>query len=317
MKRALPFLLLLFAASACGQVGEHTAREDLRSYDVAEEAAPPARTEDGQAAQGEPSASGEIPASVPRIAYSYGYTFRLATDAVSSAQERHLALCRQFGAARCRVVNLQRSASSGDYVTATTTLQVAAAEAVGFGTRLVVSATEAGADTIDRSISGEDLSRQMVNTEARIGTREALIRRLTVLLETRSGNIEQAVQAERAITSAQEELDAARGWLAEMRTRVDMSTFTLRYESGAPLAGGLWEPVRQSFGEVGSGFAGSLAAMILFVGLLLPWLILGGIVFLIVRAVQRRRLRRREAEEIQGIRDAIHEAAPAEEPPAA
>ncbi len=318
MKRASPFLVMLFAATACGQAGEHTANEDLRTFDVAAPDSPQA-AQGRQASEGEPPAPGEIPASVPRIAYTYGYSFRLPGDAVPAAQERHLALCRELAAARCRVVNLERSGASGAYATATTTLQVAAADAVAFGARLIESANEAGAETVDRSITGEDLSRQMVDTQARIQTREALIRRLTVLLETRSGNIQQAVEAERAITTAQEELDAARGWLAEMRTRVDMSTFTLRYQSGAPLAGGLWDPVRRSFGEVGSGFANSLAALILFIGLLLPWLILGGIIFQIVRVVRRRRLRREalelEAPESQDAPDAIAETAPREDPP--
>lgn len=310
MMRAPPFLVLLLATAACGGMGDQTASpQESADARVGFAETAPAAADGTQGAEGEPPGS-IIPTPTPRIAYSYGYTFRLPTDAVSAAQERHRSLCHQLGTARCRIVNLERSASSGDYVTATTTLQVAAADAVTFGMQLVEAATEAGADTVDRSIAGEDLSRRMVDTEARIRTREALIRRLTVLLETRTGDIQQAVEAERAITSAQEELDAARGWLAEMRTRVDMSTFTLRYQSGAPLAGGLWDPVRRSFGEVGSGFAGSLAAMILFVGLLLPWLILGGIVFLIVRAVRRRRrIRREEARDSE-------ETPPADDPPA-
>ncbi len=291
-----PIMLLIAAAlGGCGASGERegAGSQDLRTQDVTE-AAPSAPDRGRQAdasasANGSPNEGQRLPVSAPRIAYNYGYTFRLGSDSITSVQERHLEMCQQLGATSCRVVNLQRSAASGDYSTASTTLQVAAPIARQFGQRLVASAAQSGAETVDRSISGEDLSRQMVDTEARIRTREVLIRRLTQLLETRSGNIAQAVEAERAITAAQEELDAARGWLAEMRTRVDMSTFTLAYQSGAPLAGGIGDPIREAFGAVGSLFARSVAALILLVGIALPWVLIGLVIFYAARRIRRHR----------------------------
>jgi hypothetical protein len=306
MRPWLKPIAVIILVGGCGSAGE----QEAAAPQVMEEAAPGAEPPERSARpSGTEGAQGEaLPVSLPRIAYSYGYTFRLAADAVPTVQERHLEMCRQLGPARCRVVNLQRSAPSGEYMTAATTLQVGAPIAQAFGRRLVASAAEQGAENIDRSISGEDLSRQMIDTEARIRTREALIRRLTVLLETRSGNIQQAVEAERAISTAQEELDAARGWLAEMRTRVDMSTFNLSYQSGAPLGGGMSDPIREAWGEVGSVFARSVAALILLVGILLPWLIVGAGVFFLVRSLRRRRRARKEA---------FLEEPPAVSPPAA
>ncbi len=287
----IPGLAVLLAACGGAETEQATAvSEDLQTFDATE--APPApdgRPADAPAAAEQASAEpGEVPVSLPRIAYTYGYTFRLPAEEIGAVQERHLELCRQLGPQRCRVVNLQRSAASGDYATAATTLQVAAPIASQFGQRLVAAATEQGADMVERAITGEDLSRQMVDTEARIRTRETLIRRLTELLETRSGNIEQAVEAERAINNAQEELEAARGWLAEMRTRVSMSTFNVNYQSGAPLAGGVGEPIRDAFAEVGAIFARSLGALILLIGVLLPWLLVGLGLFFAIRAIRRR-----------------------------
>ena len=286
---------MLAGLAACGTETEQatTRTEELRTFDVQEEAPAPVSPEGRPATppgegQTQQPAPGEVPVSLPRIAYTYAYTFRLPADEIGAVQERHLELCSQLGPARCRVVNMERRAASGDYARAAITLQVAAPIAPQFGERLVASATEKGADMVERGISGEDLSRQMVDTEARIRTRETLIRRLTELLETRSGNIEQAVEAERAIANAQEELEAARGWLAEMRTRVAMSTFNIQYQSGAPLAGGVGAPIRDAFAEVGSIFARSLAALILIAGAALPWLLAGIPLFLGLRAMSRR-----------------------------
>lgn len=296
--RSFPILAIAALLAACGGEPGSNATEDPGTMEVRDSAPgdappPPARA----AAGSQPPDQARPSISLPRIAYSYGYTFRLSSATVPRVQERHLELCRRLGAARCRIVNLERSAASGDYLTASTTMQVAAPIARGFGDRLAATAAEAGGEAVERSISGEDLSRQMIDAEARIRTREALIRRLTTLLETRSGNIQQAVEAERAINTAQEELDAARGWLAEMRTRVDMSTFDIRYASGAPLGGGVGDPLRHALSDVGSLAARSLAALILLVGVVLPWALAGLGVFYTVRRVRRRRAPEGQADE--------------------
>lgn len=266
---------LLLAGCGAQQEGAGTTSEQ-EFFDVAEAPAPGSGT-------ARPTA-----AVLPQIAYTYGYRFRLASDAVSGIQEKHLDLCEKLGPARCRVVDLQRSASSGDYVSGSLKLAVAAPIARQFGQQLVSTATEAGGETLDRGITGEDLSKQIVDTDARIRIKEALVERLTVILQTRSGNIAQAVEAERAVNAAQEELEQARAWLAEMRTRVAMSMFEIDYESGAPLGGGFSEPVRDAFASVGQLFGRSLAFIILLVAFILPWLLVAAAAFLGFRAARRR-----------------------------
>ncbi|MBA3677010.1 MAG: DUF4349 domain-containing protein [Sphingosinicella sp.] len=285
IRACLAFGLALMVA-ACGQQGAPTqSTTALKAFDA--EAAAPAK----------PDATGEeVKTAVPQIAYTHLYTFRLASEAVSGVQEKHVALCEKLGPARCRIVDLKRSASSGDYVNGSLTLQVAAPIAAQFGQRIVAAATEAGAETVDRGISGEDLSKQIVDTDARIRTKEALVARLTQILATRSGNIEQAVAAERAVNVAQEELEQARAWLVEMRGRVAMSTFEIGYESGAPLAGGFSEPIQGAFATVGELFGKSLGLIILVVAALLPWVLIALGIILAMRAARRRGWWGRKAE---------------------
>ena len=232
---------------------------------------------------------GELPLSMPRIAYVYGYVFRLPTEALAGAQERHLELCRQLGPFRCRVVSLQRGEREGEAVAASLNLEVAAGIASEFGRRLADISSDAGAEMVDRTIAAEDITRQMIDTEARARTRETLIRRLTGLLEARSGNIEQAVEAERAINAAQEELEAARAWLAEMRGRVAMTKVEIGYQSSDPIADRSRSPIGDAFAQVGAVSVASLASLIVIAGTLLPWLVFGGLAWLAVRAIRRRR----------------------------
>jgi hypothetical protein len=183
---------------------------------------------------------------------------------------------------------MRRGAAAGGDAGANLELQVSAALADRFGHGLVAIASDGGAETVDRSIAAEDLSREMIDSEARIRTREVLIQRLTILLQTRSGNIEQAVAAERAINSAQEELEAARAALADMRGRVAMSSVEIAYAARGQ-APASTNPLAEALDRVGSTATSSLAAMILIVGIILPWGIVGGILFLLFRTVQRRR----------------------------
>jgi hypothetical protein len=253
-----------------------------------------------------------LPDAAPRIAYSYGYRFRVPDEALAPLQERHLQLCHSLGPVRCRVVSMRRSEARSDaprprdhgygggeqvaaQPAASLELQVAAEIADELGRRLTAAAGESRGETVDRQISGVDVSKAMVDSEARIRTREALIRRLSALLETRSGNIEQAVEAERAINQAQEELDAARTWLAETRGRVAMSRIAIAYE---PLAAAARRadsnPLATALQRVGTFTVQSLAALLLVAGVVVPWALLG-LLFLYVARWHRRRTDAAEA----------------------
>ncbi|HEX8653914.1 MAG TPA: DUF4349 domain-containing protein [Allosphingosinicella sp.] len=247
---------------------------------------------------------GIIRETAPRIAYSYGYRFRVPAAALAGVQERHLQLCLELGETRCRVVSMRRTetrpAPTRDHgygggapveqPGAALELQVATPLAHQFGRSLGAAAGAAGGETVDRQIAAEDLSRQMVDSEARIRTRETLIRRLSALLETRSGNIQQAVEAERAINEAQEELDAARTWLAEMRGRVTMSRIGIAYESAGAGAAAERErgPFASSLAQIAALTSQSLAALLLVFGVLLPW---AAIILLVVLAARWHRRR--------------------------
>jgi hypothetical protein len=288
---------ILFALSRAGPQLMHRA-EAMRTFDVQEEpalpamvaAAPPAvdAPPEAPAESGAVAQSAPIAVTMPRIAYSYGFSFRLDRERIAAVQERHFAACRRLGPAFCRVTAMQRGGTNDGDAAANLKLQVAAGLADGFGRTLAAIAGEGGGETLDRSIRAEDLSRQMIDSDARIRTRELLIQRLTALLQTRSGNIEQAVEAERAINGAQEELEAARAALADMRGRVAMSAVEISYVARGP-APDSPNPIVQAFDQVASISASSVGAMIMIVGIALPWALLGGLVFLAVRAARRRR----------------------------
>ena len=229
-----------------------------------------------------------IGVAVPQMAYRYGYSFRLPADRIAKAQQAHLALCDSIGPARCQVLALSSDGEDGGGAGAggTLKLRVAAAEARAFGGRLTAAVQGAGGRSDGASIEAEDVSKQIVDTEARLRQRALLVERLTEVLRTRRGTVKELVEAERGVAAAQEEVDQARAWLTELRDRVAMAEVTIGY---APLysAGGsqgLGETVQQSWATFSEGM-GTLVRLFI---LLLPWLLVLGIVALAVRKGRQR-----------------------------
>lgn len=232
------------------------------------------------------AATTEIPISQPQIAYSYDYGFRLPSSEIPKAQQAHIALCNQMPANGCRVLNMSNSGGEGDYANGRLHLEVTAPKARMFGEQLAEAVDQSGGSQIAASIAGEDLSKKIVDTEARLRSRVLLSQRLTELLRTRKGTVAELVEAERAVTDVNEEIDQARSWLKEMRGRVSYSTVMVNYQSGAPGAGGFTRPIREAFGGVASTLGYSVGAAVTFIAALLPW-----IIFLSLAIYLRRRFK--------------------------
>jgi len=273
--RALTVIVFLAALSSCGKAPSGGGSEPIAVQRFAPEG--------GKADTSVPTAA------APQIAYTYDYGFRLNPDAVVTVQEAHLRLCDQLGPLRCQVSQMERSAGEGDHVRGSLTLLVAAPIARRFGDQLIAAAAKAGGEAVERQITAEDLSKQIVDVDARIRTKETLVNRLTTLLETRSGNIAQAVEAERAVNGAQEELEQARAEIAAMRGRVALSTIKVEYDSSRRLGGGFLRPVRSSLSAMGSLFGQSISVLVTLIAVLLPWALLGGLIWWIVRHIHARR----------------------------
>ena len=231
----------------------------------------------------EPAAAGAAATAPLQIAYSYRLSYRLDDEAIDRVQAAHMTLCDKLGLARCRIVSMARSGSEGAFARGTLKLLVDARIARSLGRALDKAAAGAGGETIDRGIEAEDLSKTMIDTDARIAAKQALADRLRVLI-ARGARVADLVEAERAFAQAQEELDAARTSMAEMLGRVAQSRIEVSYESRSAGRGSLFGPVRDALREAGSLLGNSLGALITFVIVVLPWaLLLVGLVWLLRR----------------------------------
>ena len=225
-----------------------------------------------------------VPVSLPKLAYIYDYAFRMAGEDIGTLQRRHADLCEQQGPASCQIIGMNVSGETGDEVTGELQLSVATQHARAFGALLEKEAGDAGAEQLSANIQAEEMSKAIVDTEARLDARIALRDRLQDVLKTRKGSVRELVEAERGVAEVNEEIDQARSWLQEMKGRVAYSRVNIRYETGAVVTNDFLAPIQSALGSLGSIFGFLIAAFILLGAIAVPvgGMVLGG------RALKRR-----------------------------
>ena len=244
-----------------------------------------------QAAKGgtaAPNAPGPIEVTLPQIAYTYKYDFRLPEAAVARAQAAHMALCDRLGPGRCLLVGMQNGGGEDQAATATLTLRVASTIARPFGQALQNAVAQAGGRAVSTTIAAEDVSKNIVDTDARLRQRTLLVERLTGILRTHAGKVSELVEAERSVAAAQEEIDQAKGELADLRGRVAMSTVDISYDAVSATPDGPRTGMADAVAESWSAFAFGVAALVRLAILLLPWAVVAGLGWFGWRAWQRR-----------------------------
>lgn len=265
------------------------------SVDVAlMEAAPPADT---AATASTPSASSAAPVVAPSIAYAYQFGLELPADAVPTVMARHERACIAAGASACQVIGSNSSRVGRDAVEARLEMRATPAYVARFRAALDGEAKGAGGRVARQAVESEDLTRQLIDTEARMRAMETLRDRLQQLLAARSGTLEQLLQVERELARVQGELDATRSALAVMRTRVQTSRLDVTYSAAGQLApDSAARPVVDALNSASYAFMSSLGVLILFIASVLPVLLVGvPLIWLLWR--WRRSVRSRKAAE--------------------
>lgn len=258
---------------------------------VMADVAPPMRVSEPTAGESVP-ATDAIAVTVPQIAYRYILGYRLPAGAIAGAQQAHLDLCNKLGP-RCQLVAMQRASDDDGVRQASLRLRVATSVAQSVSADFAKLIGEAGGRSVDTNVSAEDVSKDLVDTGARIRQREILVARLTEMLRGRAGRVSELVEAERSVAQAQEELDQAKGWMGQLRGRVAYSDFTLTY---TPVTAPMVAPTRQGFlgqlrdaveqsGAVIANMARGLLLLIIFLG---PWLAIGGLLLWFARPAIRK-----------------------------
>ncbi|WP_428152073.1 DUF4349 domain-containing protein [Brevundimonas sp.] len=254
------------AVVGCGQAGQDGGAE-YSDGAVAVEMIAPARSAEAPTAPApaEPGASAQTPVAVnaPRIAYVYHYGLEVPVDRAPGLMARHEQACASAGAAVCQVIGSDTTRIGQDDLTARLEIRATPAFITRFRNGLANDAREAGGRVAQTSTESEDLTRSLVDTEARLRAQTTLRDRLQGLLATRSGSLEDLLKVETELARVQGEIDAQQSMLVEMRTRVATSRLSIEYRSAGQLA------PDSAFRPVVQAVQGAFAAMMATVGVLI------------------------------------------------
>lgn len=224
------------------------------------------------------SAASGVAASVvaPSIAYAYRFGLELPAEAVPTVMGRHEQACIAAGPSACQVIGSNSNRIGRDAIAASLEMRATPAYVARFRAALDGEAKNAGGRVAQQAVESEDLTRQLVDTEARMRAMETLRDRLQQLLATRSGTLDQLLQVERELARVQGELDATRSALAVMRTRVQTSRLDVTYSAAGQLApDSAARPVVDALNSAAYAFMSSLGVLILFIASVLPVLLVG------------------------------------------
>lgn len=231
---------------------------------------PPASGEEQASTPQQPINTGGTASPVLYLAYAYQVTFELPANHLSDVVNAHVQACQAAGPRLCQLVGSAVSGDPESYMQGTVSIRAEPTWLRTFMGGLENQANAAGGRITGRNVSSEDLTRQIVDTEAHLRAQTALRDRLQRLLESRPGRLSDLLEVERELARVQGEIDATQSNLAVMRTRVSMSELTLTYQSAPRSVGSdTFKPLRDAFaGFIGIVVIGFAAIITLIAGLI-------------------------------------------------
>jgi hypothetical protein len=286
--RLLVFGLAMVMLAACGRPGESgdggpvlnaQLIKPSAAFHDAESAATEAAAASADAAAAPSGGAGQpspVQISIPQLAYRYDYGVEAPAKGIRGLVSRHEEACLKAGPRLCQVTRSGVRELGKDRLSASLEFRAEPGWLKRFRDGLAGDAEAAGGRVNRAEVDSEDLSRQIVDTEARLRAMTTLRDRLQALLATRPGKLSDLVEIERELARVQGDIDSMQSQLTVMRGRVAMSEVTIRYTSAGVLAPqGVWSPLGKAFTDFLGIVVFTVAAMVRLIAWLLPWVLLG------------------------------------------
>ncbi len=247
---------------------------------------------------GSPESGGDaVPGAEPMIAYSHSMGLMLPIGGVEPMVADHVAACQDAGPRTCIVVNSSVYTNGDDNVRGTVSFRAVPDWLEAFLASVPDAAETAGGRITQRSTTADDLTREILDTDARLKAQQTLQGRLETLLQTREGELGELLSVERELARVTGEIESISAQLRAMRLRVAMSSLTLDYSTELPaFSGSRANPLGAALGDFAFNMSSAIAAVITAFAFGLPWLFLLGVLLwiwlrLIWPWVRRRRVK--------------------------
>lgn len=215
--------------------------------------------------------------AVPQLAYDYRFGFTADAAGVESLLKADQAACESAGVTACQMISLSSNSNADNrYVNKTLELRVSPQWLKTWQAGLNASVARAHGRISDQAVTSEDLSLQLVDTEAHLKNKEALRDRLAEIIRTSPGKVSELIEAETQLSQVQTDIDATRSALAIMQKRVATVHVTLTYQSEAVAASsGTFSPVVDATKDILRTMMSVLGGLIRVLSFLAPLALIG------------------------------------------
>jgi hypothetical protein len=153
-----------------------------------------------------------------------------------------------------------------------------------------VSALRALGTVRNEAVSTQDVSKAYTDLETRLRVKRETGDRLREILRTRTAGLSDVLAAERELARITEEIEQAEGERRFYDQQIALSTLTVALqEPSAIVESDAFTPLTEAFHDSAKVLSASLAAIVYATVFLAPWILIGYVLFRIVRRAWRRR----------------------------
>ncbi len=147
-----------------------------------------------------------------------------------------------------------------------------------------------GGDIVSDTVSSEDKTYEIIDTDARLKNLTDLRARLRQLLATPGARLKDVLETERELARVQSELDTYAGMRKTLAEQTEKNEITLTFTARrSPVQRDNLSPLRHAWNSLGQVFAESLAALLQFIVAAAPWGLLAALAWLPCRRYLRHR----------------------------
>ncbi|ACT58511.1 DUF4349 domain-containing protein [Hirschia baltica] len=289
MKKVLLFSAALIALSACGGSDEKASGAMNMEYSEAD-FAPAAMVQASEDMMERKMASpspvpvptdGATASTGPMLAYTHNRSIESPAKDVERVVTSHQKMCEKAGFQKCMVVNSNQNGIGEEWASANLHIRATPEWITEFFQDLPKDLKKTDSKITSASTSAQDLSTQIVDTDARLKAQLTLRDRLQALLTDRPSELGDLIELERELSRVQSDIDANASILAALRQRVAMSNLHMNYSAKSTVTSrSVWAPLADAFGNFFKNFAGALGAVVTAIAVIIPWLpVIGGLLW--------------------------------------
>ncbi|MBK8551943.1 MAG: DUF4349 domain-containing protein [Ignavibacteria bacterium] len=153
------------------------------------------------------------------------------------------------------------------------------------------------------NVTGNDITEEYIDLEARHKTQKALEERLIELLEEKTAKLTDVVEVEQKLADVRAQIESMEGRMRYLKNQSDFSTLSISLFEPSLLqtssGGGFFYEISEAFKEGLNGFTDVLTGLITFMIAFSPVLIFGLIVFVLIRRLVLKRKNKKPDVQVQ------------------